>query len=191
MSPAPRGSHTRAHTQTSPTGSATRPAGAHALTRGYSDVPKDADTLSPGIRIILPEVHARVETESDCGPTGALAPRGAQRPSDRQAQRPGAQQPRPGRACRPLPASDSSRLPGREFRGGARQPAAPRPQLRCPRWRPAAATGPHVPRAPPAPPSSLPRPAQAGAGRTLDRPWHRPSRQDPHHRATRAGTPGR
>lgn len=132
-----------------------------------------------------------METESDCGPTGALAPRGAQRPSDRHAQRPGAQHPRPGRACRPLPASDPSRRPGRELRGGARQPAAPRPQLRCPRWRSAAATGPHVPRAPPAPPSSRPRPAQAWAGRTLDGPWHRPSRRDPHHRATRAGTPGR
>lgn len=135
-----------------------------------------------------------METESDHGPTrtatltalpaqrrGAAASRARLQTSPRLRSRPA-----PPRGA-PQPAARSP------------QSAAPRPPLGCPRPRPAAAAaaaaGTHVPGAPPAPstpslPSSLPRPGQAGAGRTLDRPWHRPSHQDGR-RASRAGTPGR
>lgn len=130
-----------------------------------------------GVSDRTPKTDAPLETESDHGPT-------------RTATRTALPAQRRGAAASPARLQTSPRLRSRP----APPRGAPQPAARSA----AAAAGTHVPGAPPAPsapsapslPSSLPRPGQAGAGRTLDRPWHRPSHQDGR-RASRAGTPGR
>lgn len=174
-----RGAHTRAQTQTSSTGSATRPrrgALTHPVTKTF---PNTRTHIYPGIRArspgypcgypsTFPKIEAPVETQLYHGPAGALTPAGNRASSASPARsalparcRLSRHRPRIRASPPPSPRLRALQAARSHLAGRSSARSAPAATPGCQRQRPVAAAGTHVPESP----ARLPTlPGQAGGG---------------------------